>query len=358
MNPTLKKLPLIPLILLLIASLTGCAPQTKTPLTVFAAGSLIVPLYEIEAAFEKAHPDVDVYTEFHGSIQVLRHNAELHEPIDVVISADHALIPMLMYNATMPDTDIPYADWYLKFAGNRLALAYTENSRYADEIHEDNWYEILSREDVRIGLADPRFDAAGYRTLMLMKLAEGHYQQEGIFSNVFSGQFTTPIRDLDREEGITILVPEILDTRSGSRVLLRGSSIQLLSLLESGDIDYALEYESVVAQHNLRAVSLPDEINMGSAAHEADYQHVKVLLDFQRFATVKPEFTGELIGYGLTIPANALQPDLAEAYIQFLLSEEGRAIMEANHHPLLKSYSADGYANVPAALQTLARPGE
>jgi molybdate/tungstate transport system substrate-binding protein len=345
------------LILLLIASLTGCAPQEKTPLTVFAAGSLIVPLHEIEAAFEKAHPEVDVYTEFHGSIQVLRHNAELHEPIDVVISADHALIPMLMYNATMPDTDIPYADWYLKFASNRLALAYTENSRYADEINADNWYDILSREDVRIGLADPRFDAAGYRTLMLMKLAEQHYQQEDIFSNIFSGQFTTPVRDFDREEGITILVPEILETRTGSHVLLRGSSIQLLSLLDSGDIDYALEYESVIAQHGLQSVHLPDEVNMGSAAHEADYQQVKVLLDFQRFSTVKPEFTGEMIGYGLTIPANSPQPELAAAYIEFLFSDEGRAIMEANHHPLLDTVIADGYDNLPASLQAIAQPG-
>jgi molybdate/tungstate transport system substrate-binding protein len=358
MNPPLKKLPLTILIILLIASLTGCAPQEKTPLTVFAAGSLIVPLYEIETAFEETHPDVDVYTEFHGSIQVLRHNAELHEPIDVVISADHALIPMLMYNATMPDTDIPYADWHLKFAGNRMALAYTENSKYADEINEDNWYEILSRDDVRIGLSDPRFDASGYRTLILMKLAEQHYQHEDIFTDIFGGQFITPIRDFDREEGITILVPEILDTHSDSKILLRGSSIMLLSLLDSGDIDYALEYESVVAQHNLLGISLPDEINMGSAAHEADYQQVKVLLDFQRFATVKPEFSGELIAYGLTIPANAAQPDLAAEYIQFLLSEEGQAIMEANHHPLLDSITANGYEKMPASLQSIAQPGD
>ena len=353
-----SKLPFIFLIILITASLTGCAPQEKTNLTVFAAGSLIVPLNKIEAAFEKEHPDVDVYTEFHGSIQCIRHNAELHEPIDVVISADHALIPMLMYNATMPETDTPYADWYLKFAGNNLALAYTENSKYANEINGDNWYEVLSREDVRVGLSDPRFDASGYRTLMLMKLAEGYYGREGIFTNIFGGQFTTPIRDFDREEGITILVPEILETKTGSRVLLRGSSIMLLSLLDSGDIDYAIEYESVVAQHGLRSVSLPGELNMGSVAHESTYQNIKVLLDFQRFATVKPEFTGELITYGLTIPANSPQPELAEQYIQFLLSAEGRAILEKNHHPLLSTYTADGYANVPESLQNISQPGD
>jgi molybdate/tungstate transport system substrate-binding protein len=211
---------------------------------------------------------------------------------------------------------------------------------------------------VRIGLADPRFDASGYRTLMLLKLAEKNYQQEGIFSNVFSGQFTTPIRDLDREDHTTILVPEILETRSNSRILLRGSSIQLLSLLESGDIDYAFEYQSVIEQHKLDEITLPDAVNMGSPAYLNEYEKVLVLLDFQRFATVKPEFRGEVITYGLTIPANAPNPDLAVEYIQFLLSEEGRAIMNAKHHPLLDPVTVDRFENLPPALQPLAVPGE
>lgn len=346
------------LLFLILVLLTSCTAQPKTPLTVFAAGSLIVPLHELEAAFEKAHPDVDVRTEFHGSIQVLRHSAELHEPIDVVLSADQALIPMLMYSQNMPETDIPYANWLIKFASNRMALAYTENSKYAAEITPDNWYEILGREDVRIGLPDPRFDAAGYRMLMLLKLAEKHYQQENIFSDVFSGQFTVPMRDLDREDQTTILVPEVLETRSNSRILLRGSSIQLLSLLESGDIDYAFEYQSVIEQHNLRQVSLPDAVNMGNPADLETYQKVQVLLDFQRFATVKPEFKGEQITYGLTIPANAPNPALAVEYIQFLLSEEGQAIMAARHHPLLDPVTASQYSNLPADLKPYARPGD
>jgi molybdate/tungstate transport system substrate-binding protein len=343
---------------LLLPLLAGCAPQAKTPLVVFAAGSLIVPLHEIETAFEQQHPDVDLRTEYHGSIQVLRHSSELHEAIDVILSADHALIPMLMYSQTMPDTDIPYADWNLKFATNRMALAYTENSRYADEITSENWYEILSRGDVRIGLADPRFDASGYRTLMLIKLAEKHYQRQDIFSDIFSGQFNNPIRDLDRPQQTTILVPEILSTRSSSRIYLRGSSIQLLSLLESGDIDYAFEYQSVIEQHGLREISLPDPVNMGSANHLPEYEQVQVLLDFQRFATVKPEFKGEVITYGLTIPANAPNPELAAEYIQFLFSDQGRAIMNANHHPLLDPATVDRHENLPPALQPFAAPGE
>lgn len=336
---------------LLSQLLAGCTTREKTPLVIFAAGSLILPMQEVEKAFEKSHPDIDVKLEFHGSIQVLRHSSELHEPIDLVMSADHALIPMLMYSQNMPGTDIPYASWSMKFATNSMSLAYTPQSRYADEITPDNWFEILGREDVRIGLSDPRFDASGYRTLMLLKLAEKLYGKEGIFSSVFSGQFTTPIRDLDRLEQTTILVPEVLETRSGSKIFLRGSSIQLLSLLESGDIDYAFEYRSVIEQHNLEEVVLPDEINMGSPDHLQDYEKMVVKLDFQRFMTVEPVFKGEVIAYGLTIPANAPHPEAAELFIQFLLGEEGKGIMAANHHPLLDPISVDHYENLPVSLQ-------
>jgi molybdate/tungstate transport system substrate-binding protein len=338
--------------------LTSCAHRAKTPLIVYAAGSLSTPLRAFETAFEQAHPDVDIYTEHHGSNQVVRHATELNEAIDIMLVADHTLIPVMMYTHTMPDSDLPYADWTIQFAANRMALAYTENSRYADEITSENWYEILSRGDVRIGLADPRFDASGYRTLMLIKLAEKHYQRQDIFSDIFSGQFNNPIRDLDRPQQTTILVPEILSTRSSSRIYLRGSSIQLLSLLESGDIDYAFEYQSVIEQHGLREISLPDPVNMGSANHLPEYEQVQVLLDFQRFATVKPEFKGEVITYGLTIPANAPNPELAAEYIQFLFSDQGRAIMNANHHPLLDPATVDRHENLPPALQPFAAPGE
>ena len=48
-----------------------------------------------------------------------------------------------------------------------------------------------------------------------------------------------------------------------AHILLRGASIQLIALLESGDLDYGFEYESVIRQHGLKLLSLPDEVNLG-----------------------------------------------------------------------------------------------
>ncbi len=331
---------------------------SRTPLVVFAAGSLIVPFAAVEAAFEQANPDIDVRAEYHGSIQVIRHVTELHEPIDVVATADASLLPMLMYGATEPETGRPYADWHLRFASNHLALAYQKGSKYADEITRENWADILARPDVKVGLADPRFDAAGYRGLMAFALEQERRGAYTLFRAMFDGQFTSPVTLFldDAAAGdvaATITVPEILETRPGSHVVLRGASIQLVALLQSGDLDYAFEYESVIRQRGLELLSLPDEVNLGSPEHEAVYGKVQVDLDFKRFSTVKPQFRGERIGYGITIPTNAPHPEAAERFIAFLLGPEGRQVMADNAHPLFDRPLADGYEQMPPGLQAL-----
>jgi molybdate/tungstate transport system substrate-binding protein len=332
---------------------TTTSVQAPIPLVVFAAGSLIVPFDALAEAFEEQNPHIDVRPEYHGSIQVARHVAEIHDEIDVAATADAALIPMLMYAAQVPETGEPYADWRIRFATNRLALAYTDTSARADQITGENWYEILSDRSVRMGLSDPRFDASGYRTLMAFALAQEIYGESTIFRQMFEGRFTQPITIFVDDDQTTITVPEILEMRPDASLLLRGSSIQLIALLQSGDIDYAFEYESVIAQHGLRMVRLPDAVSLGEKTYQDTYQRVWVELDFRRFATVQPEFQGETIGYGITIPSNARHPQEAAAFIAFLLGPEGRAVMAEHHHPLLDPPTVDYHGRLPAGLQDL-----
>jgi ABC-type molybdate transport system substrate-binding protein len=105
-------------------------------------------------------------------------------------------------------------------------------------------------------------------------------------------------------------------------------------------------------------MGLPAEVNLGEPDFEAEYNQVQVILDFQRFASVKPQFRGERIGYGMTVPASAQHIEEAALFIAFLLSDEGRAVMEANRHPLFETFFADGYANLPVSLQAFTAPLE
>ncbi|PKO05083.1 MAG: tungstate ABC transporter substrate-binding protein WtpA [Chloroflexi bacterium HGW-Chloroflexi-3] len=339
-------------------SLTATEKVEKIPLVVFAAGSLIIPFAEIETAFEAKYPEIDVLAEYHGSIQVMRHVTELHEPIDIVATADAALVPMLMYATTNPDTGQPYADWFIRFAGNKLALAYTPGSLYAQELTSENWPEILSRTDVRYGLPDPRFDAAGYRAMMAFALHENSIQQYDLFKAMYKGQFSFPVT-IFREEGHALIrIPEILETKSDAHILIRGASVFLIALMESSDLDYAFEYESVVKQHGLEMLELPSEVNLGTEKMRDFYKNVEVRMDFQRFSTVDPHFIAEPIEYAITIPDSSPNPEAAELFIQFLLGEEGKAIMSKNYHLLLESFPANGFENMPTALQIISHPEE
>jgi molybdate/tungstate transport system substrate-binding protein len=317
---------------LLCVSCLSCRPaaQEKIQLKVICAGSLMVPMTEIEQAFEARHPHIDVLTEGHGSIQVIRQVSELGHKADIIAVADHSLIPPMMYTQ-MPDSQDNYANWYIGFATNTLGLAYTSSSKYANEINADNWHKILSRPDVRLGISDPRFDAAGYRAMMACWLAGILYNDSNLFDNVM-GEFEYPVSLQVAGNQCTIIVPEIVKPK---KINVRGSSVVLLGILESGDIDYAFEYKSVAQQRNLNFVELPPEINLSSDDFRNLGYDVRVKLDYQRFASVIPEFVCREILYGITIPENSPHPDEAIDYLEFLLGPEGQKIFADQHQPFL-----------------------
>jgi len=339
-----------------LIALAGCSSREKTRLKVLIAGSLIVPFEELERVYELTYPEVDVNVEAHGSIQVIRYVTEIQDLVDLVIPADYSLIPMLMYTNTDPETGEPYADWYIEFASNRLALAFTPESLYADEITDQNWYDILAKPDIKLGLSDPRFDASGYRTLMIVQLAESTYKTPTLFEDVFLGQFKNQLSVKKTGDKVVIHVPEVLEPAEEGNLVMRGSSVALIALLQSGDIDYAFEYESVIKQHGLRYVSLPDDLNMGNPDLETEYSKVEVQLDFQRFSTVQPVFKGSAIGYGVTIPSNAPHPEWAQNFVAFLIGPQGETIMHENEHPPLEIPLANGFDFLPEDLKPFCIP--
>lgn len=340
-------------IVVAVASVTAYTllRDSRTKLRVLCAGSLMVPFYEMEKEFEAQHPDVDVLIEGHGSIQVIRHVTELYEESDVLVVADYSLIPMMMYSTKIPDTTDSYANWYVKFATNTIGIAYTPQSRYADEIDTENWYEILARPDVKLGLSDARFDSCGYRTLMVCQLASLYYNDETIFEGI-TGGFSPPVTVSENASEYVISVPEILKP---VKVTLRSSSVRLLALLDSGDIDYAFMYRSMAEQYGLRFRDLPPEINLGSDGYSRLTEGLKVILAFQRFASIQPEFDCQPIVYGMTIPTNAPHPAMAIEFASFVIGPEGQSILYDNYQPSIVPAETDNLDGLPDALKPLAK---
>jgi molybdate/tungstate transport system substrate-binding protein len=308
------------------------------------------PFLELEKEFELRHPDIDVQPEGHGSIQVIRYMTDLGKEADIAAVADEQLIPLMMYRAQLPDGKGPYADWYVRFADNRVCLAYRPDSAYASEINVDNWYDILARTDVRIAMSNPLIDSLGYRILMLVYLAGVYYDDGTMFRKIITDNFSGGL-EVDENNGIaTIKVPELLKPTQ-DRIYMRNYSIQTLALLEAGEVDYAFEYESVARQRGLNFLSLPREIDLSSREYADRYSGVSVKLDFQRFASVLPDFVGAPVVYGITIPLNAPHPKEALKFIEFLFGPDGQHILSENFQPALSPVTVDGENNLPDELR-------
>lgn len=310
-----------------------------TVLKVFHAGSLSVPFEELEAEFEAQHPGVDVQREAAGSAQSVKKITELGKKADVLASADYALIPSMM----MPK----YADWYAAFARNQFIIAYTNESKYSDEINADNWYKILSRPDVRYGFSNPNDDPAGYRSQMVTQLAESYYNDSQIYDDLMMNN--TGMTVTTEENGTVLIhVPASEEiSPNTSKIMLRSMEVELTSALETGEIDYLYIYRSVAEQHGFKYVELPPEIDLSSLDYADNYSKVQVQMANGEVVTGSP------IVYGVTIPTNAENPELATAFVKLLLEEPGQQIFIKNGQPPIVPAIAEGKDKMPEELQPL-----
>jgi|TARA_Y100000814_G_scaffold17436_1_gene12234 molybdate/tungstate transport system substrate-binding protein len=293
-------------------------PDISGDLAVFHAGSLSVPFREIAAAFQRIHPDINVLLESAGSRASARKISDLNRNADVMGSADYTVIDSLL----IPE----HASWNIRFAANEMVLAYTPYSRWAEEITDQNWYQILLKNNIAYGRSDPNSDPCGYRTVLTAKLAETYYEQDNLAGKLLAK-----------------------DQRH-----IRPKETDLLALLEAGEIDYVFNYRSVAQQHHLQWITLPDEINLKNPEFSDQYATATVKIS----GTTPGSFitkTGSPMVYGVTIPKNAPNPAAAVAFVTFLLGKEGLTIMERNGQPTVVPTYSSTYSEIPYPLKRFAR---
>ncbi len=308
-----------------IPLLQACAQSnghSGQQLRIFHAGSLTVPFDSIIAGFKQEHPGVEVLREIAGSRDCARKISELHQPCDVFASADYKVIDNLL----IPDN----AAWDLKFATNEMSVVYTDRSRRSKEITAQNWYDILLDPKVTFGRSDPNADPCGYRTILTTELAERYYGKPGLADKLLR-------KDAE---------------------YIRPKEVDLLALLEVGELDYIFIYRSVAVQHKLRYMTLPDEINLKDPGREDEYGQVSVELNGKKPGE-KVVQRGESMVYGVTIPKNPPNPDLAVAFVRYLMEKDkGMKVMQAMGQPSVVPASCPEYDVLPAGLKPFAtKPG-
>jgi molybdate/tungstate transport system substrate-binding protein len=309
---------LVPLALLAAAcgGTERSASTSAGPLIVFNAGSLARPLRAALDTFA-LREGVAVEQESAGSLETARKLTELGSVPDIVGLADAEVFPQLL----VPE----HVAWYARFARNRMVVAYTPRSRGADSIATGNWHRVLADPSVEVGRADPDLDPNGYRTLLVLQLAERYYGEPGLAGRLLAN---APERNVRPKEA------------------------DLVGLLQAGELDYIWSYESLAQATGLRYVTLPDSIDLGTAADSAFYRTASIRVAGSGVGDTVT-FRGEPIVYGIAIPRQAPHPELAVRFLAFLFSDDGRRVLRAARLDALDAPTIVG-EGAPDTLRALA----
>ena len=307
---------LFTLLLLLPA---GCSPSPdrsvvagRDTVLVFGAASLAGPMRAALDSF--ARVTGATVTEEHGaSLELARRITELHRIPDAIVLADQEVFPELLIPGV--------TSWYAAFARNRMVVAYTDHSRRASEMSAATWRQVVLESDVLLGRTDPVLAPAGYRALLVYRLAERYHREPGLAARL---EAKTPAR------------------------LLRGNAAELAALLSAGELDYIIEYESLARAQGFRFIPLPPEIDLGDPAQASTYAQATVRVGNGRDTVTR---RGAPILYGISVPRHAPHADAGVRFVRFLLGDAGRAILrranvDALQHPQIVGDS------VPSALMS------
>ncbi len=295
----------------------------KEKITVFHAGSLAVPFADVEKAFEAKYPQYDVQREASGSRAAARKISEIGKAADVMASADYNVIDNLL---------IPHhAKFNAQFATNEMAIAYTAKAKYADEINATNWPEIFLRDGVKVGHSNPNMDPCGYRSVLVTKLAEKHYKIPSFYNKLFGYGESYKVGEEDRK-----------------KVIVRPKETDLLGLIEANAYDYLYIYKSVAEQHGLKYITLPKEVSLKDNEFKDFYKTATFKISGKKpgqFITKK----GGAMVYGITVAENKKSPANKEGaikFVNFVLSEEGQAIMIKNGQGVISPANISGDASI------------
>lgn len=301
-----------------IAGAVSLGPRTRTPpasaptLTIMTAASLSRPMRAALDSFAVrtgAHYDLEPG----ASLEIARRVTELHQRPDVIVLADPEVFPKLL----MPR----WVRWYALFARNRIVIAYTDRSRGADRIDARNWTSILTQRGVEVGRADPNTDPSGYRTLLVMQLAARHYRDPGLYARLLAAAPERNVRPREADQ---------------------------IALLQTHDLDYIWTYQSLAENFGLRSLELPHDVDLGDPADSAVYARVST-----RVLGSHPGDTltmrGAPILFAFSVPLTAPDRALAERFVAYLVSPEGKRILRAQHVDVLDRVIVTG-SGAPSAL--------
>jgi molybdate/tungstate transport system substrate-binding protein len=328
---------------LIVAAVVGV--RTSPQLNVCHAGSVGAALAEVEQAFKVQHPDVVIADVSGGSVALARKLATGVQACDVYASADYLDIDRILKPAGI-------ADYTIVFAQGRMVLAYLTTDPRAQGVAATgdfrppaaipdaapDWYQKLLAPDVRVGGAHPFLDPGGYRSHMILELAQKHYRVANLYNDLLEHYAVVPAASS----------PDAAATPTLGR-----------------DFSFQFSYEhsaAAAARRNpeYRYVHLPDRIDLSASSNAVYYAQASVTLPGLGIAGAAPSITipASRAAWGVTIIKKGTNQEEALAFVGLLLGPIGTAALNANGpSPVTPAVvRPDDYKRIPQTLQALVTP--
>jgi molybdate/tungstate transport system substrate-binding protein len=269
------------------------AADTNKDVNVMYAGSLVKIMEDSIGPSFRNHTGYNIIGEGKGSVQISNLIIDGFRRPDFFISADTLPIKKII------DHNPSLAKWLVKFASAELVIAYNPKSTFAPDLEkaargEIPWYKVLEEKGFKFRRTDPELDPKGYYTVIVAKLSNIYYNDSTIKNKVLGA-------DRNPEQ----IFPEEV----------------LRSILESGQIDAIAAYKHEAIARGLPYISLAPQINLGDPHYSDFYDQASYILHSNE------TIYGHSIFFSYTIPTIARNLDGAKSLANFLISPEGRTVL-------------------------------
>jgi len=296
--------------------------RPSTTLLIDAAGTLQVPFNGIvNSVVRPQYPTLSYNYIFEGSRLAANEITQANKSFDIYASADYQIIPEQLIPS--------HASWYIVFASNAMSVVYTNHSRFANDITPNNWYQVITRPGVVVGVSNKDTDPSGSQAIIMLQLAGLLYYQNS--SYLYDQLYVTKAA---QKELIIVPTETTLDAQ-----------------LETGAVDYVLTYSSEAISHKLQYLTLDSRVDLSDLSQAAWYAKANVTV------SGKP-VTGAPILYDLTIPSNGPDASMGVAFIKALFSSQGQEILSSSGlRPLNPVWVYNQSAVPPDIIQAITQAG-
>jgi molybdate/tungstate transport system substrate-binding protein len=263
-------------------------------LLVDAAGTLQVSFNAVvNNILRSQYPTLSYNYIFEGSRLAANEITQANKSFDIYASADYRIIPEQLIPS--------YATWYIIFASNSMTVMYTNHSRYSSEINPTNWYQVITRPGVLVGVSNKDTDPSGSQAIFMLQLAGLVYYQNSTY--IYDQLY---VNKAAKHELIVVPTETTLNAQ-----------------LETGAVDYVLTYSSEAISHRFPHLSLDPRVNLSNLTLSNWYGQASV--------TINGKLTkGAPILYDITIPNNSPDPSMAAAFVKALFSAQGQTILRSS----------------------------